>query len=99
MFNKTNVVLVPKKKDPTIVTNYRPISLCNVTYKIVIKSFANCLKGILPTIIAENQSIFVPIRLISDNEIITQEIIHSLCKKNNGKKGFMGFYGFKVRHE
>lgn len=44
LINKTATAPIPKIKNPGKVTHFRPISLCNVTYKIVSKCLANRLK-------------------------------------------------------
>ena len=87
--NKTNIVLIPKTNRPTKMSEFRPISLCNVSYKIISKVLANRLKPILNSIISENQSVFVPGRLITDNILVAFEIMHYLKKKRNGSEGFM----------
>jgi len=83
--NQTNIALIPKTNSPTKMNEFRPISLCNVSYKIISKVLANRLKAILSTIISENQSTFVPGRLITDNVLVAFEIMHYL-KKKGGKK-------------
>ena len=58
-FNETHVVLIPKCKEPMKITDFRPINLYNVVYKIASKAIANSMKKILPSIIYDSQSAFV----------------------------------------
>jgi len=71
------VALIPKKPWPGSILDYRPISLCNVVYKLVTKVISNRLKPLPPSIIFDTQSAFTEGRLITDNILITFEIFHA----------------------
>ena len=87
--NYTHIVLIPKKNDPKQMSDYRPISLGNVVSRVLSKVLANRLKIILPTIISETQSAFVPNRLITDNTTVAYELLHRMRNKRKGKVGQM----------
>ena len=78
--NHPFITLIPKKKNPEYAFEFRPISLCNVLYKIFSKVLANRLKRILPKIIIEHQSAFTKSRFISDNILVAFESLHSMQK-------------------
>lgn len=76
--NETHVRLIPKIKSPKTVLDYRPIALCSTHYKIIAKILCRRLKPILSDIISPHQSAFVAGRSISDNVLLTHEILHYL---------------------
>jgi hypothetical protein len=87
-WNNTCVVLIPKTKNPECMKDLRPISLCNVVYKMVSKVLANRLKQILPDIISPNQSAFVLGRLITYNILLAYECTHYMKNKRSGRDGY-----------
>jgi hypothetical protein len=86
--NYTHITLIPKINAPLTPKDYRPISLCNVAYKIIAKSLADRIRNHLPHIIHPSQTAFVQGRYIASNIIIAQEIIHSFNLKSWKQKAF-----------
>ncbi|PNX85610.1 ribonuclease H, partial [Trifolium pratense] len=78
--NNTMLVLIPKVDRPEFVSQFRPIALCNVTYKIITKVIVNRIKPLLDGIISPYQSSFIPGRTIHHNIIVAQEMVHSMAK-------------------
>ena len=86
--NETLISLIPKCQNPESLSNYKPISLCNSVYKIVLKILVARIRPLLSSLISPVQAAFVPGRRGIDNVLIAQELFHALDKKK-GKTGFM----------
>ncbi|KAA3463577.1 LINE-1 reverse transcriptase isogeny [Gossypium australe] len=84
--NNTLIVLIPKKESPKDFSQFRPISLCSVLYKLVMKVIANRFKVVLPKLISQEQAGFIAGRNIFDNIILAQEVIHSMRCNRKGRQ-------------
>ena len=86
--NETFLSLIPKIDKPETFSHFRPIGLCNVSYKLVTKIPATRLKEYMPRLISQCQSSFVPSKQPTDNILIVQKVVHSMRIKK-GKTGYM----------
>lgn len=64
--NTTVIALIPKTPEAASLVDYRPISCCNLTYKIISKVLANRLKPLLLECISPNQAAFLSGRSLGD---------------------------------
>lgn len=88
--NKTLIALVPKVDNPILMSNLRPISLCNTIYKIISKILVAWLRPIMSQTINPAQSSFVLGRQITDNILIVQEVLN-LFRRSRGRKAYMAW--------
>ena len=64
--NSTFLALIPKKDKPWTFVDFRPISLCNLLYKLIAKIIARRLKPFLDLGISQKQFGFLKDRQISN---------------------------------
>jgi hypothetical protein len=50
--NNTTIVLIPKGNNPGELKEFRPISLCNVIYKLISKCIVNRLRVMLDDVVS-----------------------------------------------
>ncbi|GKV50143.1 hypothetical protein SLEP1_g56855 [Rubroshorea leprosula] len=91
--NSSYITLVPKKKNPTSLKEFRPICTIGSMYKILAKVLANRLKKVIAKIISASQSAFIKGRQLVDCSFALNEIIHDLKIKR--RKGII----FKANFE
>lgn len=82
--HSTLIVPVPKVDSPTDFKQLRPISLCNFSSKVVSKLLCKRLSPLLHKIISLEQSGFMKGRLVQDNILLAQELIHCISKMVRG---------------
>ncbi|GJU52672.1 aspartic peptidase [Tanacetum coccineum] len=79
--NHTFVALIPNVCTPLRVNDYRPISCSNVIYKCISKIITNRIIDRIKEVVSDNQSAFILGRHISNNILITQELVHNYHRK------------------
>ena len=87
--NIIDICMISKIERPKRMTELRPISSCNVRYKITLKVLCQRSKISLPTLISETQSAFVAGRLISDNILIAHKTFHGLSDNKSCQNKYM----------
>lgn len=88
-WKSTFLALIPKVPNPQSPAQFRPISLCNTLYKIVVKIMVNRLKPLLPKLIAQEQGAFVEGRSILENVLLAQELLHSIERASVANGGMV----------
>ncbi|GJW80269.1 putative RNA-directed DNA polymerase, eukaryota, reverse transcriptase zinc-binding domain protein [Tanacetum coccineum] len=81
--NSSFFTFIPKVNNPTFITDFHPISLIGIHYKIIAKILVNRLSKVINKIVSKEQSAFIVGRQILDGLIILSEIIewHKKRKK------------------
>ncbi|KAL0307384.1 UNVERIFIED_CONTAM: hypothetical protein Scaly_2984900 [Sesamum calycinum] len=79
--NTTLLVLIPKVNMPIKVADFRPISCCNVIYKVISKIMVKRMQLVLDKLIDSTQNAFVPGRSISTNVLLAQELLSGYNQK------------------
>jgi ribonuclease HI len=74
--------LIPKENNSLSFNDYRPISLCNLIYKVISKVISNRIKPFLERCISAEQLGFLKGRRIQDAIGAAHECIHSIKQKN-----------------
>lgn len=77
-FSRTHTVLIPKSDDKAklqSVTGYRPITLANTDYKVLMKIIARRLQGIITTLVGPHQTCGIQGRSILNNVHVARSVL------------------------
>lgn len=93
--NHPPISFIPQQEYVTSIKHFRPISLCNLSYKTVTNILSTRLRMVIEELVDPCQCSFIPNRNSRNNIIIVQEVIHSMKNKN----GQSGWIAIKVDQE
>nr|XP_016503052.1 PREDICTED: uncharacterized protein LOC107821155 [Nicotiana tabacum]XP_018629633.1 uncharacterized protein LOC108946820 [Nicotiana tomentosiformis] len=79
--NTTTVTLIPKVKNPASIREYKPISCCTILYKIIFKMLTSRLMQVTDTLVDDSQADFVPGRVLTDNILLSHELVKGYGRK------------------
>nr|GEU76535.1 RNA-directed DNA polymerase, eukaryota [Tanacetum cinerariifolium] len=82
--NTSFVSLIPKISNPTVVSDFRSISLIGAKYKIIAKLLANRLAKVIDSVSSREQTAFVKHRQILDGPLMVNEVI-KWCNRKRDK--------------
>lgn len=86
--NTTTIVLIPKTNVACRLGEFRPISCCNLVYKVITKVIANRLKPVLQSSISKNQAAFLKGRSLGENVLLASELIRNY-RSSSGPRSCM----------
>lgn len=84
--------LIPKMDHVEKMTEVRPISLCNVSYKVITKILAHRMRPMMETLVSLCQCSFFPNCQSRNSIVIAQEVFHRM----RSRKGFKGWMAIKI---
>ena len=87
--NHSIITLIPKSANTTSASDFRPISCCNVIYKVIAKILAMRLSHALVPIISPLQNAFLGGRLMADNIHLVQELLRNYERKRASPRCLM----------
>ena len=87
--NTTAISLIPKSPAACKLRDYRPISCCNIVYKVITKIIANRLKPILQSSISRSQSAFLKGRNLGENVLLAAELIRTYDSPNCSRSSML----------
>ncbi|XP_056688714.1 uncharacterized protein [Spinacia oleracea] len=88
-WNHSLLVMIPKREMPEETGYLRPISLCNTVYKCASKCLVGRMKVVLPSLISPAQHAFISGRFMTDNILLSHELIEKINTRRRGK-GYLG---------
>ena len=88
--NSSFLTLIPKIENPTNLSDFIPISIIGVFYKIIAKLLVERVKSAMGKIISDTQSAFIKDRITLNGVLVTNEVIDYVRRKKEKRVGIHG---------